>query len=207
MVKALIFDVGGVLLELDIRRCRSFYIDRLGYERIDDILDSSIQKGIYMQLEGGQISPDQFRQGILKDSLPGMTPEYIDLAMWSLLKGVDSRKAEILKSLSDKYDLYILSNNNGITWPLCVKLMEDEGIEVNRVFKKIFLSYRMKMLKPGMEIFRAVIDQIGLPADELLFIDDSLKNVEGALKAGLPAIFYPAGCDMQTFLKEVLPEW
>jgi FMN phosphatase YigB (HAD superfamily) len=40
----------------------------------------------------------------------------------------------------------------------------------------------------------------------MLFIDDSLKNVEGSIQAGLPAVYYEPGTDMEELLIKVLEE-
>ena len=48
------------------------------------------------------------------------------------------------------------------------------------------------------------MDQIGLPAEQMLFIDDSQRNVDGALAAGLPSVYYQPGTDLSAFMAEVL---
>ena len=54
----------------------------------------------------------------------------------------------------------------------------------------------MKMIKPSAEFYKAVIDDIGLPPEEMLFIDDSQANVQAAIAAGLPAVWYRPGSDL-----------
>ena len=49
-----------------------------------------------------------------------------------------------------------------------------------------------------------MIEEIGLPADQMLFIDDSQKNVDGAVAAGLPAAYYEPGTDLEALLSEIL---
>ena len=51
-----------------------------------------------------------------------------------------------------------------------------------------------------------MISQIGLPSDQMLFIDDSQKNVDGALAAGLPSVYYEPGTDLSALLAEVLED-
>ena len=64
----------------------------------------------------------------------------------------------------------------------------------------------MKALKPSYSFYKAVIDEIGLPSEEMLFIDDSQKNVDGAIAAGLPAIFYQPGSDLSALLADALAD-
>ena len=73
-----------------------------------------------------------------------------------------------------------------------------------RVFKKEFISSRMKMLKPSREIFDAAAAEIGLPPEEILFIDDSQTNVDGALAAGWQAGLYVQGTDLGACVKKFI---
>ena len=60
------------------------------------------------------------------------------------------------------------------------------------------------MLKPSEEFYKAVVAQIGLPAEQMFFIDDSQKNVDGALAAGLPAVYYEPGTDLEALISNTL---
>ena len=62
----------------------------------------------------------------------------------------------------------------------------------------------MKALKPSDAFYKRVLEQIDRPAEELLFIDDSQKNVEGAIAAGLPSVYYDPATDLAALLAEVL---
>ena len=65
-----------------------------------------------------------------------------------------------------------------------------------KVFRNEFLSCRMKMMKPSREIFDAAAAEIGFPPEEILFVDDSQKNVDGALAAGWQSVLYVQGTDL-----------
>ena len=71
-------------------------------------------------------------------------------------------------------------------------------------FKKCYISSEMKALKPSEKFYKAVIADIAIPAEQMLFIDDSQRNVDGAIAAGLPAVYYEPGTDLATLLAEVL---
>lgn len=203
-IKAIIFDMGGVLVDLDMDRCRHYFIDRLGYSDIDNLLDACHQKGIYSDLEGGLLSPEDFRKEILSGCNPGTTDKDIDAAMQSLLVGIEPYKAKFLKDLATRFDLYMLSNNNSISFARSRAMFEESGIPVETTFKHLFLSYEMKMLKPSAEIYLAAIESIGLPAEDLLFIDDSQSNIDAARSCGMNVLHYRQGDDLKSAMQKAL---
>ena len=198
--------MGGVLVDLDVEDCKNAFKQLLGYHKIDELIDPCHQKGIYGDLEEGTMSAEDFRDAVLRDSYPGSRPELVDEAMWHILSGINPYKAELLNRLAGSYDLYLLSNNNPVCMPRSRKLFEQAGVPLDKVFRKCFLSYEMRALKPSEAFYRSVISQIGLPSDQMLFIDDSQKNVDGALAAGLPSVYYEPGTDLSALLAEVLED-
>lgn len=203
-IKAIVFDMGGVIVDLDIEDCKRAFKEYLGYYRIDELIDPCHQKGIYGDLEEGKISGDEFRRIVLQDSDPGALAENVDKAMWHILTGISPYKAEMLKRLSESYDLYLLSNNNPVCLPRAKAIFEDAGIPLEKIFRKCFYSFEMKALKPSETFYKAVVREIGIPAEQMFFIDDSQKNVDGAIAAGLPAVYYEPGTDLEALINNVL---
>ena len=204
--KALIFDMGGVLVDLDIEDCKRAFKEDMGYHDIDDIIDACHQKGIYGDLEEGTLEADEFRRIVLSASRPGAVPEDVDKAMWHILVDIAPYKADMLKRLAESYDLYMLSNNNPVCMPRSRRLFEEAGAPLDKVFRKCFLSYEMKALKPSEAFYKTVVSEIGLPAEQMVFLDDSQKNVDGAIAAGLPAVYYEPGTDLSVLMAEVLDD-
>ena len=204
MIKAIIFDMGGVLVDLDIEDCKKVFKETLGYDDIDQIIDACHQKGIYGDLEEGTLSAEEFRSIVLAGSRPGSTPEMVDEAMSHILVGIQPYKVQMLKKLAQEYDLYMLSNNNAICLPYSRAMFAEAGIPLEDIFKKCFFSFEMKALKPSAAFYKAVVEQIGLPAEEMFFIDDSQRNVDGSVAAGLPAVYYEPGTDLEALIYGVL---
>lgn len=202
--KALIFDMGGVLVDLDIEDCKRAFKEDLGFYRIDEIIDPCHQKGIYGDLEEGVISPEEFRKAVLAESRPGACPEDVDKAMWHILTGIEPYKVEMLKRLAQSYDLYMLSNNNAICLPRSRRIFAEAGIPLENIFRKCYFSFEMRALKPSEAFYKAVMEDIGTEPENMLFIDDSQKNVDGAVAAGLPAVYYEPGTDLEMLLDKVL---
>ena len=205
-IKAIIFDMGGVIVDLDIEDCKRAFKEYLGYYRIDELIDPCHQKGIYGDLEEGKISGDEFRRIVLQDSDPGALAENVDKAMWHILTGISPYKVEMLKRLSESYDLYLLSNNNPVCLPRAKAIFGGAGIPLEKIFRRCFYSFEMKALKPSETFYKAVVREIGIPAEQMFFIDDSQKNVDGAIAAGLPAVYYEPGTDLEILINNVLEE-
>ena len=173
MIRAIVFDLGGVLIDLDFDNCVRSFREILGYERITEILDLSHQKGIYGDMEAGLISEDDFRAAVLEDSRPGCVPADVDRAMAGLLTGMDPAKVPLLEHLAEKYPIYGLSNNNEISTARMHEIYEEEergrrpgrrlagrpvraGNGPRRVYRKLFvtLGHVAVQLLPDQQAFR-----------------------------------------------------
>ena len=203
-MKAIIFDMGGVLVDLDPQACRSAFKSDLGFDEIDQLLDPCHQKGIIGDMEAGLVTGDEFRDYVIGRSRPGAAREDVDKAFNRILVGIAPYKVDLLRRLSRDYDVYMLSNNNPVAVVRAKEMFRQAGFTMENDFKKCYISYQMKMLKPSEEFYKAVIADIGLPAEELLFIDDSQKNVDAAIAAGMPAVWYEPGTDLSDLLGQML---
>jgi HAD superfamily hydrolase (TIGR01509 family) len=103
---------------------------------------------------------------------------------------------QLLEELSRRFPIYGLSNNNEISVQRMHDIYEENGLDWQRVFRKEFLSCRMKLMKPSRAIFDAAAAEIGVPPEDILFVDDSQKNVDGALAAGWRAVLFVQGTDL-----------
>ena len=204
MRKAVIFDMGGVLMDLDVPACIKAFVNDLEFNEIVDIIDPCHQKGIFGDMEEGKATADDFRNAVIAGSKPGVTPEDVDKALWHILVGVDAYKFDLLKKLSENYDVYMLSNNNPICVPRSSQIFRAGGFSMEDDFKKCYISYEMGALKPSAKFYKAVMEDIGCPSENMLFIDDSQKNVDGAIAAGLPAVYYEPGSDLAALLADAL---
>ncbi|MBK7965813.1 MAG: HAD family phosphatase [Bacteroidetes bacterium] len=185
---AIIFDLGGVIIDLDYQRTTAAFV-KLGLENFDDIYSKAKQSNLFDDFEKGIMSEDGFRSE-LKKHLPENTSDYeIDQAWNAMLIDIPVHRVEFIKKLGQKYRIFLLSNTNQIHVKAFSKMADDIFGENNflEVFEKHYLSCEMGMRKPDAEIFEKVLSENNLDRSKTLFIDDSKQHIEGALKIRIHA--------------------
>lgn len=202
MIKAIIFDMGGVLVGINYRRCVETFKEKAGFMDIEDILDPYHQRGFLKKLEEGACTEEEFYREALTHCRPGTTADTVRDCLASLLEPIEQYKADYLNELKDRYSLYMLSNNNPIVMKLVGEDFRNCGIPLETTFQDLFISSDMKLLKPFAPIYQEAIRRTGLHPEEILFIDDSISNVEGAAAQGINAVHYDTVSDLRIFLED-----
>ena len=183
-ITTLIFDFGDVLIKLNLKRCIQ-NIKNLGVKDVEKYLSNFGQSDFFMKFEVGEIGIQEFRDEIRELTPLKVTDQEIDDAWCSFLDLIPQEKLDLLVILRKKYKLLLLSNTN----PLHIeqnaaKEFGKRGKTMNDYFDKCYLSYQMKLAKPSKNIFLAVLEDAHLKAEECLFLDDGIKNIETANSLG-----------------------
>ena len=193
--------MGGVLLPLHLDRVVKAYREIAGFRDIDQYIDPCHQHGFFLDMEAGRISLDEFIAECLKHCPPGTTREQIIRSHGQFFGTPAPEDVALVKELGQKYDVFLLSNNNALSMLHHRPNFEQAGLPLDTSFKKMFLSHEMKLLKPDPEIYLQAIAGSGHQADECLFIDDSQKNVDGALAVGMHAALLPPGASLRSVVE------
>ncbi len=185
-IKNIIFDLGGVLLNIDHEApIRAF--KNLGIEDFDQQYSKAIQGSLFTDLEKGSITPRTFRAEIRKMLHLNVSDEKIDAAWNSILLDFPKQHIALLERLQLQYRIFLLSNINEIHYEYFTKKLSDEyGYKgLAELMEKDYYSHTLGLRKPSLEIYQTVLDRAGIEAGETLFIDDSEVNVESAKQVGL----------------------
>ncbi len=200
-ITTLIFDFGGVLINLDLPKC----IDNLkntGFENVDKYLSNFGQKDFFLKFENGQINTTQFRAEIRKNTSGALADETIDAAWCSFLCDIPSEKISMLKELRKKYRLLLLSNTNPLHIEVSArKALEPYNTSLVELFDKCYLSYEMGLTKPSEDIFAALLSDAKVTAQECMFLDDGLKNIETAKSMGFATYLVDPSENLDFLLK------
>ena len=184
-IKNLLIDMGGVLIDLDRPRCIASF-ENIGISDIRSLITTTyLQEGLFMKIEEGSITPDQFRDGIRRISNQPLSDQQIDDAWISMLDHMPPARLELLLELRKKYNVMLLSNTNAIHWDwICRNRFSWNGHTPSDYFHTCYLSYQLGMLKPYPDIFNHVVKDAGILPAETLLIDDAVPNCETAASLG-----------------------
>lgn len=178
MVKAVFFDMGGVLV-----------IPKPGYEHINkrwiETIDMSEEwSGKWFDVMRGKGDADEFF-GKLKEKKV-FEEEYFEiLTNRDMREDVNWELVDIIKKLKKKYKTGLLTNN----WALNMEYRK-KHFENYSIFDAVISSHEVGMTKPDNEIFIEAAKKIGCKLSECVFIDDWHKNVEAAKKLGMKGIIF-----------------
>jgi len=176
--EVILFDLGGVLIELS----GISTMEKWTNWRTEKFWRRWLASPTVRSFESGQIPEDEFADNMVQEfSLPIQPDEFLTFfASWP--KGAFPGTTELLKKLSPSFHLGCLSNTNVLHWESMVN-----GMNLVQHLDFCFPSHVTGRLKPDREAFEYVVEQIGIPAKRVLFIDDNQINVEGAKAVGIEA--------------------
>lgn len=185
-IRNIVFDLGGVLADLDPERCKAAFRN-LGMPRAAEWIDPCHPSDLFARMERGDLSAaetcDELRRITGRREV---SDEAIAAAYRSLIVGIPRYKLRMVKALREAgYSTYLLSNNNPIAMSyLAERLFTADGLTINDYFVRLYLSYEMHELKPSPAIFRQMLDDSNMEPAETLFIDDGERNIATARALG-----------------------
>lgn len=182
-IKNIVFDLGVVLMDLD-REGVVKAMKRIGFPQAEGLINSHLQKGIFRQLEEGNATEEEFFSYVRDHSTEEPSDEQIRDAFNAFLVGIPQYKLDMLLELRKRFNIYMLSNNNPVSMAGAEKFFTTQGLAIDDYFDRIFISYKMKLLKPGKEIFLKMMEDTGMMPAETLFIDDAPANTATARELG-----------------------
>lgn len=186
--EAIIFDLGGVLLNLDYDLTEKAFIS-LGMSNFGESYSQLQQTQLFDRYEIGEISSFHFVNRLL-DLLPqGTTANQVVHAWDSMILDFPEKRLEQLEALSGKYRLFLLSNTNDLHIDAVRRSLEKTTGHRNleQYFEKTYFSSAIGMRKPDTKIFEFVCSENNLDPTKTIFIDDSPQHIEGAKSIGIEA--------------------
>ncbi|MBA2610735.1 MAG: HAD family phosphatase [Bacteroidetes bacterium] len=201
-IKNIIFDLGGVIINLDVNKTISEF-NKLSYMPFEAIYTQAEQSSLFDNLDKGLISDEEFFYE-LRQQIRYEGPDHKLFEAWNaMLLDVPEKRLDILVTMKQNYNTFLLSNTNephvsAFEHDLYLK----HGVKnFKDYFDEVYYSCRVGMRKPNKEIFEFVLKANDLKPEETVFIDDSIQHVRGAGECGISAFLLPKNEEIGDFLK------
>jgi len=184
----IIFDYGGILIDIDYNRTVEAFVKLSGMEEKREVYSKTKQIPIFDLIETGKISKEEFIKELgLVCNAPDATDDEIIKAWCAMLGDIRVERVEFLRELRKTKRIFMLSNINQVHEEFADEYINSrENIkDFYSLFEKIYFSHNIGFRKPEKEAFELVISENGLDPKKTLFIDDSAGHIEGAKLCGL----------------------
>lgn len=187
--KNLIFDLGGVLLDITPEATLAA-LKALGVDERFLTDGFNLRNEMLHGLECGLVAPEQMYATLAESMSMECSPEAckeIKDAWCAILGDFAVEKLRCLRNLRSRgYRVFLLSNTNAIHWEVIKeKLRAAEGRELVDYFDGVYLSFEMHACKPDAAIFEQLLDAERIDAAEAMFFDDSRENCAAAASLGI----------------------
>ena len=196
-IRHIIFDLGGVLLNIDYSLTETAFID-LGISNFPELYSQMQQTPLFDNFETGKIPREKFIEELQKLSPVHVTNEQVVQAWNAMLLDFPLRRLQLLQQLRLYHDLILLSNTNEVHEEAFNKILKDaHGAILPAYFDRVYYSHRIGMRKPSQEIFQRILKECGFEAMQTLFIDDSPQHIVTAKALGIQTIFLEKGMTIE----------
>ena len=183
MINTVVFDLGGVLIDLNVPRCVANFKRLMGEDNVRNVLGiddegegvvavSAATLQLMHDYEYGNITTDTFLATLVDYCYPGTTADQVRAAWMSMLADLPQAKLDYIASLRKAgYRTILLSNSNQMHWDPIF-----EQFHLDRYFDRIFASHLLHMGKPSQQIFEHVEREAQIDSAHTIYVDDLEKN-------------------------------
>ncbi|MBX2930932.1 MAG: HAD family phosphatase [Chitinophagaceae bacterium] len=188
-IKNIIFDFGGVLLNIDYALTEKAFI-QLGVHNFSTLYNQHKASDLFEQLETGKITPNDFYTIFRNISNTQLSNEQIKKAWNAMLLNLPKERVQYLADIRNRYNIFLYSNTNQIHYDCFIQTANNAmpNNNFNSLFIQAYYSHICGFRKPYIESYTNILQEQQLNPSETLFIDDTLINIQGAANAGLQVL-------------------
>lgn len=183
-VELVIFDLGGVLYQIDFQRTRSAFKNLAGYNGVDVAFGVDVQDDIFLRADRGELDGAAFYAALRNRFGFTCTDAEIDAAWCAILIAPYANAAQWVRSVAVHRPVALLSNISGPHLRHVAHHIED----IVAACTAAFFSCRIGLRKPDVAAFQHVIAAMGARAETTLLIDDSSANCAAAKSLGMQTL-------------------
>jgi putative hydrolase of the HAD superfamily len=199
-IDALLFDLGGVLVRIDFERALAHWAGcaraDVGTLRSRFVFDPTL-----IRYECGEIARQEYFAHLRRTLAIDIPDDEFDRGWNAIFLGEVEGIQALLGTLQGQVPMYVFSNTNVDHQ----RVWSSRYAHVLRPFDRVFCSNELGKRKPAPEAFHAVARAIDVPPERILFFDDTLKNVEGAMAVGMQAVHVRSITDIEEAVRQRTP--
>ena len=185
-IKAIVFDLGGVVVDLDFSRFFKDVIEISPLNRPNSSLPLEFWRQSDTYHQGKMSDEDFYQQACELLQTCALDQKQFFNSFNSVISQVNEDVLALIRNLrnNNKMKILCLSNVNSSHWQYLIKLYP----KILESFDDYILSFEVHLTKPDTRIFDLAIKKTGCKPKEILFIDDGLNNVRSASEKGINGI-------------------
>ncbi|MBN1126098.1 MAG: HAD family phosphatase [Sedimentisphaerales bacterium] len=195
--EAVIFDLGRVLVDVDIHKLSRNVLARLPEEDPEQVVEQIMKDDLMVRYNTGRISSEKFHTSLCEKF--GLTVGFEEFArLWCGIFSPMNGMEEIVRRLERNVRLGLLSDTDPLHWDYL-----SGNFPFLSVFSQPTLSYQVGVMKPHKEIYLQASRHVDTPVEKCLYIDDLSHNVFGAKAVGMQAVQFTGPDRLDILLQEL----
>ncbi|CAM3290205.1 HAD family hydrolase [Aquirufa ecclesiirivi] len=194
---SLLFDLGNVLLPIDLDKTYHAFSNLSHQYSSQEVKELTHSQSLWAAYESGLQSDEEFREFLRVKLALNCTDEQFDQAFLALLLNFHPGVYEWLENLSKQFSLYLLSNTSAIHAKKFTQVpLGPQGESLFTLFQKTYFSFNLGLIKPDVNIYYHVIQDLSLKPENIVFFDDNFHNIESAKRVGINGVLIDPSCSL-----------
>ncbi len=188
-IKNIIFDLGNVIINIDFALTyRAF--EKLTTKNLQEVYEKFEAEQLWERYELGELTNQAFVSLLQKELEISASDQQIIDAWNALLLDIPKKRLELIERLAERYRLFILSNTSDLHIIDVNRILRESSSynDLKELVEVAYYSFEMEQRKPDEAIYKSVLQDSDLKAEETLFLDDNYENIVGAKAVGLKVI-------------------
>ena len=198
-IRALLFDLGNVLIDVDFERCARLWSEHSGVP-VETLAARFRVDAAYEAFECGDITGDAYFDALRRQLRVDLPDDILRRGWHAVIRDEKPGIRQCLTRLKGRFPLYVMTNTN----PEHERIWAEVHQELLAHFDGVFVSSRMGCRKPEARAYRKVAQATGRPCSQILFFDDSEENIQGAARCGMAGVLVDSNETIRQWTERLL---
>jgi len=195
-IDALLFDLGGVLVEIDFQRVIARWAE-LARVPAQQLAPRFAHGPAYQRHERGEIDMAAYGDALRTDLGLALDDDALIDGWQRVFLSEIEPTVQLVRELQGRIPMYVFSNTNATHHAF----WRARYATALQPFDRVFVSSEIGARKPEREAFERVAGEIGTPVGRILFFDDTEANITAARELGMPAVLVRSPEDVRAAVR------